>query len=53
MTSIDLATSSSIPVMLVGITFESHVILLGRTIDFKMLFAFLNTLFAVPIAWSM
>src|SRR3989442_9230583 len=47
MTSIDLATSSSIPVMLAGITFESQVILLGRAIDFKMLSAFLNTLFAL------
>src|SRR5438132_3974206 len=32
--------------MLVGITFESHVILLARPIGFKMLSAFLNTLFA-------
>ena len=47
MTSIDLTTSSSIPVMLAGITFESQVILLGRTIDLKTLSAFLNTLFAL------
>ncbi len=32
--------------MLVGITFESQVILLGRTIEFTRLSAFLNTLFA-------
>ncbi|TLX98558.1 MAG: hypothetical protein E6K96_00200 [Thaumarchaeota archaeon] len=32
--------------MLVGITFESQVILLGRTIEFKRRSAFLNTLFA-------
>jgi len=53
MTSIDLATSSSIPVMLAGITFESQVILLGRTIDYKMLSAFLNTFFALKTTWSM